>query len=89
MEIFLIMDLATFLLTISSGHPVAIYSSGGTNTVQIGEVSRDVLVTPTIDLGKYFTTNQILDSYPLRAGIDSGQIIAIAGVVTPTINQVD
>ncbi len=80
-----------FITEVQAGHPVQVLSSISiqtNNTVRIEE-KYIVLNGTAYDLGVFHTSKQILDSYTLRAGINSGQVVAEAGVVSISVTPVD
>jgi hypothetical protein len=77
-------DITGFITQSMAGNALAIVStpSVSSNNIIIDEQPITVLGTSDIDLGKYFTAVQVLESYTLRSGILAGQIRAYPGTIT-------
>lgn len=76
-----------FITRAESGEGVSVSAAKDTNIIIDGYPI--AIGTTPIDIGQYFSARQILECYPLRAGIVGGVISTSAGVTSlsaaPTI----
>jgi len=80
-----------FIDRAETGGGVQIYNSVTASVaidIPIGEMFLDMNTTTPYDLGKYFSAQQVLESYALRANIIDGKIIAEAGTTSLSLTPV-
>ena len=86
-----ILDMAGFINQVQQGYPVQILSCISIqtdNTVIIA--GQPVKLNGTsYELGIYHSAKDILDSYSLRASLNSGQVVSQNGVVSISVTPVD
>lgn len=83
-------NLTQFITQVQQGNPVQILSCISIqtdNTVIIDDQSVKLNGT-AYDLGIFHSSVQVLDSYSLRASLNSGQVVAEAGVVSISVTPV-
>lgn len=83
------LTMSQFIGRAQNGQPIAIFSSISASSNDIIIAGQPINVSTTVfDLGNYFTAQQVLESYPLRGGIVSGQILATIGYTSLSLTPV-